>query len=374
MLNLNHPEDRGVLTYLDDDGTLVEPEFYVPIIPMILVNGTTGIGTGFSTDIMCYNPAQIVSYIQKRLNGESTIDCAIEPYYEGFKGEITKIEDDKYLFKGCYEVVNDDVIHITELPVGTWTESYKEFLEKQLEPDDKKGKSKRKKVSILKDYKDMSTDTTVDITVTFQKGTLKKLLEKENDYGCNELENVMKLTTTRKTSNMHLFDENQRLRKFTTPQEIVDHYIPIRTHYYKLRKEHLIQQLEKEVMLLSNKARFIEEQCEDVIDLRRKKKDDVVALLETRKYDKIDDDEYKYLRSMPIDSVIEENIVRLRSERDKKMEQLEVLKTTTLETMWMDELGEFETHFTTYRKMRLSRQKGVSVKRVIKKKTKKSKK
>ena len=125
-------------------------------------------------------------------------------------------------------------------------------------------------------------------------------------------------------------------------------------------------------MLLTNKARFIEEQCEDIIDLRRKKKDQVIALLEDREYDKIGDDEYKYLRSMPIDSVIEENIVKLRNERDKKMKQLKTLKATTLETMWMDEIGEFETQFATYRKMRLSRQKGVSVKRVIKKRKKRS--
>jgi len=364
-------EDRGVLTYLDDDGTLVEPEFYVPILPMILVNGTTGIGTGFSTDIMCYNPAHIVDYIKRRLSGDSVDDRTIEPYYEGFKGEIRKIEDDKYMFKGCYEIEKDDVIRITELPVGTWTESYKEFLEKQLEPEDKKAKTKpKKKVSVLKDYKDMSTDTTVDITVTFQKGALKKLVEKSADYDCNELENLMKLTSTRKTSNMHLFDEQQCLRKFGSPEEIIDHYIPIRTHYYKLRKEHLIEELKKEVMLLTNKARFIEEQCEDVIDLRRKKKDQVIALLEERDYDKIGDDEYKYLRSMPIDSVIEENIVKLRNERDRKMQQLETLRATTLETMWMDELTEFEAQFETYRKMRLSRQRGVSVKRVIKKKKK----
>ena len=92
-------EDTGILSYLDDDGTPVEPEFYVPIIPMILVNGSTGIGTGFSTDIMCYNPQQIIQYIKNELTSKPT-DFELEPYYEGFTGLIQQIEPERYLFKG----------------------------------------------------------------------------------------------------------------------------------------------------------------------------------------------------------------------------------------------------------------------------------
>ena len=47
-------EDDPVLEYLEDDGDPVEPRYYVPIVPMVLVNGGKGIGTGFSTDILSY--------------------------------------------------------------------------------------------------------------------------------------------------------------------------------------------------------------------------------------------------------------------------------------------------------------------------------
>jgi DNA topoisomerase-2 len=60
------------LKYLNDDGTPVEPQFYVPIIPMVLVNGSKGIGTGFSTEIMCYNPTQIIAYIKNKLHKSSS--------------------------------------------------------------------------------------------------------------------------------------------------------------------------------------------------------------------------------------------------------------------------------------------------------------
>ncbi len=131
--------DLPVLNYLDDDGTLVEPDFYTPIIPMILVNGSTGVGTGFSSTFMSYNPKQIISYLKDvlennkmELEHDIEKDIKIEPYYEGFTGEIIPLDDvqDKYLFKGKYEVVKKDILRITELPIGTWTEPYKEFLEK----------------------------------------------------------------------------------------------------------------------------------------------------------------------------------------------------------------------------------------------------
>ena len=120
---------------------------------------------------------------------------------------------------------------------------------------------------------------------------------------------------------MHLFDHKQRMKKYSTVEQIMDDWFPIRRQMYVKRKIYMIAQLEKIVKVLSNKARFIEEQCNDVIDLRKKKKDAVTQLLESRKFDKVDD-EYTYLTSMAIHSLIEENIEKLRKERDEKKQLL----------------------------------------------------
>ena len=361
------PEDAAVLNYLDDDGTPVEPEFYMPVIPMILVNGSTGIGTGFSTDIMSYGPRDIIEYIRKELNGE-TNTTPLTPYYEGFKGSIHRVEDEKFMFKGVYDVIGTDKIRITELPVGTWTENYKMFLEKQMDPVDKKGKKKKK--TLVKSYSDMSTDTNVEFIVQFQKGELAKMIAQAGDYECmNKLEKLMNLTTTKKTTNMHVFDEEQRLIKFDTPESMIDHYIPLRLEYYTLRKESLIRKLEREVCILSNKARFIQEQCDDVLDLRRKRRVEVIEMLNEHEFDVIDyDEEFKYLRNMPIDSVIEENVEKLLKERDAKMTELEILRETTTQTMWMTELDELDAEYVKYLKHRAARQSGTEVKKRVKKK------
>jgi DNA topoisomerase-2 len=105
--------DDNVLNYLNDDGVLVEPIYYAPIIPMALVNGSKGIGTGFSTDIMCYNPLEIIDYLKSKLLN-ITEEFDFIPYYEGFKGQIHKITDGKFLIKGLYEKIAIDKIEIEE--------------------------------------------------------------------------------------------------------------------------------------------------------------------------------------------------------------------------------------------------------------------
>lgn len=353
-------EDNAILNYLDDDGFLVEPDYYIPIVPMVCVNGGKGIGTGFSTDIPCFNLMQIITYLESKINKDNGVNPIVEPYYEDFKGDIIKITDHKYLIKGKYEITGVDVIRITELPIGTWTNTYKEFLESLMDSKDKKNK----KSPIIKSYKDMCTDTLVDFEIKFISGTINKLLSTTIDDNINGLEKTLKLFTTKSLTNMWLFDNEQKLEKYENIYNIIDKYYPIRYNAYITRKEYLIKLLEKEVCILKNKARFILEQCNDTFDLRRKKKEYVIKLLNDRNYDIVDEDgEYKYLRKMTIEQVEEENMNKLLHERDIKIKELESLKNKTPETMWLNELNELKIKYTNYRKERkLRKSNNISIK------------
>ncbi len=342
--------DDNVLEYLNDDGLSVEPIYYAPIIPMVLVNGSKGIGTGFSTDIMCYNPLQIIEYLQNKL---LFIEDDIEfiPYYEGFKGHISKISDEKFLIKGVYETVGVDKIKVTELPVGYWTEDFKELLESLIDPGvDKEGK---KIAAIIKDYDDMSKDTNVDFTITFMKGKLEELeASKSADYGCNGVEKLLKLYTTNTTTNMHLFDASDTLHKYEKVSEIIDAYYEVRLKLYETRKAYLIDALEKDLVLLSNKAKYIQENLDGTIDLRKKKKEQVVIMLAEKGYAKIDDDEYKYLIKMPMDSVTEENVDKLLKDKSTKETELNIIKNTTVHKMWKSELDVLKEQYVEYKDLR----------------------
>ena len=364
--------DDSVLTYLDDDGTQVEPVYYAPIIPMILVNGSKGIGTGFSTDILCYDPITIIDELCVRLKGGQTDFSNIAPYYEGFKGTITALNDakTKYLVKGCYEVISPKQVRITELPVGTWTDDYKEYLEELISGDKEKEKDKdKKKECIVRDYNDMSTDKVVDITVTFAVGAIEKLMEdtKGVEQGCNGLEKYLKLYTTRTTTNMHMFDEKEKLCHFKSVAEVVEHFMGVRLEGYIARKASQIKQLTREMEVLKNKARFITEVLDNTIDMRGKKREQVSEMLTKADYKKLDDDDdYKYLVKMPMDMVTAENVEQLNAEKEKKIAELNALQSTSEKQIWIGELEELKTQYMDYRKERNSN--GVAaVKKIVKK-------
>lgn len=327
--------DDAVLHYLDDDGTPVEPVYYSPIIPMLLVNGTKGIGTGFSTEVLSYNPIDLIHYLRHKLEDSGTATAPpLRPWYRGFRGTIEPVQDSKskWLFRGCYTIQNNKEVHITELPVGTWTDDYKVYLETLIEKH------------VIKDYNDMSTDTAVDITVRFAPGTLAEWAAKPMDAtGCTALERTLKMFSTRSTTNMHMFDEREKLVKYDTPEEIIDHYMSVRMDIYKKRKAHLLAALEHEAIVLNNKARFISDILNDKLDLRRKKKEMVKALLKAENYAIIDDDEdYAYLVRLPMDSVTQENVTKLLESKKSKLTELDVLKSTTERDMWLNELNTLE--------------------------------
>lgn len=342
--------DDNILTYLNDDGILVEPQFYVPIIPMILVNGSRGIGTGFSTDIMCYNPLDIIGYLKNKLAGTSVANYKFIPYYEGFTGQITALTDTKFMFKGTYAKIDADKIRVTELPVGVWTEDFKELLEDLQSDKDKEGKKIAAKV---KTYDDKSKDTTVDFTITFAKGLLETLETTSADNGCNGLEKLLKLTTTNSTTNMNLFNVEDKLRKYANVTDIIDEYYVVRLDYYAKRKAYLVATLQRELNILANKTKYINEVLNDTIDLRRKSKDDIRQILCGKQYDMQDDDvDYKYLIKMPMDSVSAENVIKLTGEHNAKMTELQHIQATTIHCMWQTDIGALEKEYAEYIKER----------------------
>jgi DNA topoisomerase II len=353
-----YPEsDDKILNYLDDDGTEVEPDFYMPIIPMILVNGGKGIGTGFSYEGLCYNVNSIITYLKNKLLNKPLIE--IEPFYDGFKGEVIKFNDkknikyNKYIFKGNYKVRSSDTIQVTELPIGLWTTNFKEILDKLMDDKNSNGK---KKLPIIKHFKDDCTDALVDFTIKFTPGILSKLVSKKVDSNLNLLEKTLKLYTTKSTSNMYLFDAEQKLRKYDTIYDIIDSYYPVRYIGYQKRKAYILHELSRKIRLSSNKARFIQENCDETIILRKKKKVEVIALLKERKYDIIDgDDEYKYLRSMTIDNLEEENMLKLLEECKLLKQQYININKKTIEMMWLEDLTSLEKQYEKYKKERIDR-------------------
>ncbi len=310
-----HPDDDPLLDYLDDDGMKIEPTYYVPVIPLALINGADGIGTGYSTSTPNYSPRDVIANIRRRLNGHPYIE--MQPWYRGFIGEIKTKSGGRcascYVTEGIIERVSDDTISIMELPIKRWTQDYKAFLEGMLasnvdnsnsqkgtkvkvaangknkvggigDSDDSEGGGgrKRKKVEtkpklkkcLIHDFKENHTDTTVSFTLTISPDDIDAV-EKETG-----LKRFFKLESSISTNNMQLFNPSGHIEQFT-PFTLLDRFCEIREKYYELRKQHLIQSLHTEWSKLSNKLRFVTDVIDGRIVVHDCRKKELLAQLKT---------------------------------------------------------------------------------------------
>ena len=319
-------EDDPILKYINDDGQMVEPIFYAPIIPMILVNGAKGIGTGFSTDIIPYHPIELIEYIQCILRNK-TPNTNIKPYYHNFLGTINKTNGNKYIVKGIYKIQKDSVI-ISELPIGMWTDDYKQYLETLLENKNK----------YIKDYNDNGTERSISIEIIFHKNIIPTLLSATSSDGeYNELEKLLKLYSFQNENNMHLFNHDEKLIKYESIHHIIVEFYKFRLNMYQIRKDYLIKELNDKLIVLVNKCNYIKEIIANTIDLRNKSKSTIDILLLSKEYVK-QNESYNYLLRMPMDSVNSENVLELTNEKTYIEKQLAELKATPIQTLWDNEL------------------------------------
>lgn len=325
--------DDNLLKYIDSDGQLVEPEYYVPCIPMILVNGTLGIGTGFSTEVLSHKIEDIIECIKLKLDNQKT--KKLKPWYRNYIGDIKQYEKSKYISYGKFiKDDNNSMITITELPIGTWTENYKHFIESSIID-----KTSNNKKQFIKSYLNYSTESKVKFELILEPKFYKKLMKKTE----LELYKTLKLTNNLSESNMYLFDINNKIRKFKSSEEIMDYYYDIRLNYYNLRKKNMIDILTKKVEELKNKVRFIRKVKAKQVDVLNTNDEKLIKDLEKHKFTKLNNSNdipcYDYLINMSIRSLTLENAQRMELEYKKLSSELDQLKNKNIKDMWKEDLN-----------------------------------
>lgn len=328
-------DDEYILDYNYEDGIQIEPVKYYPILPMVLVNGSEGIGTGYSTFIPCYNPLDIIHNIKLKLQNKKD-EKELIPWYRGFKGQINKVNEDTWSIVGKYEIINENKLIITELPVGTWTESYREFLESLVDDG-----------TIISNYDDNSGIANINITIHFVNNALQQLLKS------NTLEKKLKLISTIRTSNMHLYKDNV-IVKYKNANAILDDFIKVRLHAYSVRKEYIIKVLEREMAIINYRKKFIEQILNKEIVIERKKKAEIIARLVELKYPELSTDEsaskgsYDYLTTLPLWCLTQEKIDDMNKEYNEKKHELDTYTSTSIQELWSTEITKIED---TYNKI-----------------------
>jgi DNA topoisomerase-2 len=345
----NH-SDIPILNNLFEDSEPIEPEYYAPIIPMILVNGSQGIGTGFSTKVPCYNPLEIINNLKNKLKSNKDFET-MDPFWYGFEGSVVKIDETNYEIYGRYEIRNNKLI-ITELPVGESTNGFKEYLENLLVPEEKtaavnKSKGAKKKVVKTKssnpflDYKENNTDTRVYFELEFESGYLES---------AKDLDKTFHLCKKYSTNNMHLFDANGVIKKYDSPVEIMNEYYKIRLELYGKRKAYELDVLEYQLKVISNKVKFIMMIVDKKLIINNKKRSELETELEKLKFDKLGKNkaDYDYLLSMPIYNLTIEKIEELKKQEKDKETEYEELDKLSIEQIWLNELNKLEKEYEKF--------------------------
>lgn len=353
VAKLFRSEDRDpeIIDYIVEDGHSVEPRFYHPVLPFALISGDIGLATAFSTEIPAYNPEDIANIVTRMCDvagnhdetdiGVSQAACRVRdmdlddpvPWCAGFRGEIRPAKSGrgyesvgilKKKAGGGSAATSGTKWEITELPIGVWTEPYKLFLDSLVDS----GK--------LKSYVDGGTDQVVGFELVASPEFTPTL---EN----------MKLVSTDKlsTSNMHLFSADRKIKKYDTTIDIVKDYFPERLRQYLLRKQRRIVVLEEGLVKLKTKHRYVSEIVADDLKVMRRKGEDICADLKARGYPELDVG-YKFLRSMPIESLDEDNVQALATSIAKEDAKLEDVKSTHIVDIWRREIDEFMESWKSY--------------------------
>lgn len=276
-----------VLNYLEEENEKVEPEFYVPQLPLALINGVNGIATGFRTLIPAFNPDDIIFNIKAKINGDQPRN--LKPFYKGsYKtNHLTTFDNNSWTFKGLIKFSDDKkTATIEELPIGIAIDDYKD--------------------KVLSDL--------------VQKGLIKKFVvdhKSENEpkfviysNGKDALEKLdFKLTNTFSSRCMNLLDNNGIVKNFETPQDILDYWYVHRRQYLEMDKTATLCDWKKELEKLNNKAKFIQLIVDGQLTIQKKSKDMLVRELD--KYKLVDHDS---LLSIPIMSITEERVKALAHE------------------------------------------------------------
>ena len=302
------PLDNSVLKYVVDDGQQVEPEFYSPIIPMILVNGAEGIGTGFSCYVPPFDPEAVKHNILCALDQVPMI--AMKPHFKGFKGKITKTKDHTWIMEGIVEKEGSQ-LHVTELPPGKWIQDFKEHLDDLVDKN------------IIQKYENHSTETTPDFRIWGFAG----------DDPIKELG----MTKTIHTSNMYLIGPNGAVKKYASPEEILLDYMEIRIGTYKRRKAHLLKQLDVEIQWLSEKARFIGFVINKRVQVLNVPLDEIRSQLRAENFK---EDIWSKLLDIKTYQYTREEVLKLKDLCDQRVREREQLKATSVVQMWKNNLRE----------------------------------
>lgn len=372
-LHLFRKEDNDILEYVVEEGKSVEPTSYIPIVPLVIINGSEGIGTGYSTKLPPSNPRDVIENVKRMIQSTTSIPFTLfsryMPWWKNFKGTVRELSEGKYEIEGKYTYVSENVIRITELPIGTWTSPYKTFL------DDLVTKEKIVRHVLVPD------DEAVDITITLNPGperlsdidaqiesieerqgavtlaTRKRKAKELQTAALPQITDLFKLKSRIATTNIHLYTspypratKQSHIEKYPNVSSIYQDFFETRRTAYIARKQFRLDELEKEFRIASARVIFLTAKLDGTLIIEDRPLEDICSDMKTIHHLPTAEDigrgmkseGFDYLLDMKMSSMSREKVQHYKTECDTISQNIVLLRETTIESIWLQELTELE--------------------------------
>jgi DNA topoisomerase-2 len=316
-------KDFDLLNYKEEEGESIEPDFFLPIIPTVLINGSSGIAVGFATNILNRDVKSVTDSCIKVLTGKKIDEIA--PSLREFTGDFIQDTENhkRWIIRGKLQKVNTSTVKITELPPSMTFEKYEDLLEKLCDSKE------------IVSYDDNCKDN-IEYIIKFTRADLEKLSD----------EKLMKMFKLEEASTeiFSTLDENGKLKIFETTSEIIEYFVEFRLTYYHKRKAFMLEKMNKELKVLSNRGRFIKAILDEKLKINNVSKTLIIQGIEEMGLDKIDDS-YDYLLRMPIYSLTKELFEKLKEDFTTKKAEIKKLEETDPKDMYLDDLNDLKKKF-----------------------------
>jgi DNA topoisomerase-2 len=316
-------KDFELLKFKEEEGEVIEPEYFLPIIPTVLINGSSGIAVGFSSNILNRDIKEVIDTCQKILLGKKVKE--IPPSLNNFKGQFIQDTENnkKWFIRGVFERVNMSTVRITELPPSMTYEKYEDILDKLVDNKD------------IVSYEDNCKDN-IDYTIKFTRSDLSELDDEK-------LTKLLKLEES-STEIYTTLDEFGKLKIFDSTPEIIEYFVNFRLLFYNKRKQFLLDKMNRELKFLSNRGRFIKAILDGKLKINNVPKLEIIKGIELLKLEKIDDS-YDYLLRMPLYSLTKEMYDKLKEDFVSKKEEIKIMEETDPKDMYLEDLSELKKKF-----------------------------
>ena len=318
FFELFNKDDSAILKHQTFEGAKIEPMFFVPSLPILLINGSTGVSSGFAQQILPRNPKDIVKYIRAKLTSKGKLP-KLTPWFNGFNGEVKQgTTSTQWEIKGAVERISTNRVKITELPLGYGLMDYIKVLDK-LEDD-----------KIIQSYKDMSEDNKFLFEVRIASRDLK-------EWGDEKLLEALKLVR-RVSENFTVMSEENKILVFDTAEGVLDHYINVKFKYLDKRKTHKLSTIAYDISINESRYAFINGIIKDEIQINKRKKKDIEDDLEKIEAIIKQDNSFDYLLNMAIHSLTEERLSRLKEQISIKKNEYKNLNDSSINDIWLNEI------------------------------------